>query len=99
MFPVLYISWFFGIKGLIIAKQNGAILGNPRAKDALKAAQGAIQARKSAFVGKAVTVIEEILGTGVSTYAKLADCMNKRGEKTPRGSKWKSSNTTLFKNA
>ena len=74
--------------GLEVARQRGAVLGNPNGKVALKVARAAIQARKKAFVADALKAIEEIKSTGVTKLAKLAECLNKRGEKTPRGGNW-----------
>ena len=74
--------------GLEVAKQRGRVLGNPHGEVALKAAREAIQARKKVFVTTAIKAIEEIQYTGITTLAKIADCMNKRGEKTARGGKW-----------
>ncbi|HRT06896.1 MAG TPA: recombinase family protein [Candidatus Paceibacterota bacterium] len=74
--------------GLAVAKQRGVTLGNPNAKQALKVAHKAIQGRKLAFVAEAMKSIEEIRETGVQTLAKIADCLNKRGEKTARNGKW-----------
>ena len=73
---------------LAVAKQRGVVLGNPNGKVALKVARAAIQARKQAFVADALKVIEEIKSTGATTLLKIADCLNKRGEKTPRGGIW-----------
>jgi hypothetical protein len=36
----------------------------------------------------ALITIREIQSTGVATLAKIADCLNKRGEKTVRGVTW-----------
>jgi DNA invertase Pin-like site-specific DNA recombinase len=74
--------------GLAIAKERGAKLGNPNPANALEMAQEAIQARKEAFAKDALKSIREIQSTGVETLSKIADCMNKRGEKTPRGGNW-----------
>ena len=74
--------------GLAIVKQRGTVLGNPNGKVALTTARAAIQSRKKAFVVDAVKTIEEIKSTGVTTLAKLAECLNKRGEKSPRGRAW-----------
>ena len=74
--------------GLAVAKTRGKVGGNPRAAEAWKKAQTAIQGRKTAFAADALKAIREIQSTGVSALAKIADCMNKRGEKTPRGGKW-----------
>lgn len=63
-------------------------LGNPNAAKAWKKAVASIKAQKREFASGAIKVIREIQGTGVETLAKIADCLNKRGEKTPRGGKW-----------
>ena len=41
--------------------------------------------RKQEFATTALKSIREIQSTGVETLSRIADCMNKRGEKTPRG--------------
>lgn len=74
--------------GLAVAKQRGAKLGNPNPAQSLVRARQAVQARKTAFSAAALKEIREIQGTGVATLSKIADCMNKRGEKTARGGKW-----------
>lgn len=74
--------------GLAVAKQRGATLGNPHAAEAWTKAVSAIKARKAEFAATALKTIKEIQGTGVETLAKIADCLNKRGEHTPRGGKW-----------
>ena len=74
--------------GLAVAKSRGVVLGNPNAKSALTVARKAIQSRKKAFLAVALKAIGEIKGTGVKTLAEIADCLNKRGEKTSRGGKW-----------
>jgi hypothetical protein len=51
-------------------------------------AVSAIKARKAEFATTALKAIYEIQGTGVNTLAKIASCMNKRGEKTARGGTW-----------
>jgi len=47
-----------------------------------------IQDRKQEFAKSALKTIREIQSTGVDTLAKIADCLNKRGEKTARGGTW-----------
>lgn len=74
--------------GLAVAKQRGAKLGNPNPGPALKNAQTAIQARKNGFVNEALRAIREIQGTGLSSLNRIADCLNKRGEKTARDGRW-----------
>jgi DNA invertase Pin-like site-specific DNA recombinase len=74
--------------GLAVAKQRGATLGNPHAAKAWTKAVSAIKARKTEFAKSALKSISEIQETGVKTLAKIADCLNKRGEKTARCGRW-----------
>jgi len=74
--------------GLAVAKSRGVTLGNPNAARAWKKAVVAIQDGKRRFATDAMKIIREILGTGVSKLSRIADCMDKRGEKTARGGKW-----------
>jgi len=74
--------------GLAVAKSRGVTLGNPNAAQALKKAGKAIQDGKQRFATVAMKHIQEIQSTGISKLSRIADCMNKRGEKTARGGKW-----------
>jgi DNA invertase Pin-like site-specific DNA recombinase len=74
--------------GLAIVKARGTVLGNPHPAEALKRAQETIQERKQDFAKEALKAIREIQSTGIHSLNRLADCMNKRGEKTARGGKW-----------
>jgi DNA invertase Pin-like site-specific DNA recombinase len=74
--------------GLAVAKQRGVRLGNPNASKAWTSAVRAIKERKAEFAKTALKSIREIQSTGVDTLARLADCLNKRGEQTARGGKW-----------
>lgn len=74
--------------GLAVAKQRGVALGNRNPDASLKKAVKANIQRKREFASAAIKVIREIQSTGVETLARVADCMNKRGEKTPRGGTW-----------
>ena len=74
--------------GLAVAKSRGARLGNPNPESALKKAQEVIQQRKQGFVQSALKSIREIQGTGIASLNRIADCMNKRGEKSSRGGQW-----------
>ena len=74
--------------GLAVAKQRGAKLGNPHAAKAWAKAVHAIKERKQEFAEIAIKSIREIQGTGIESLSRIADCLNKRGEKTPRGGKW-----------
>lgn len=74
--------------GLAVAKQRGVTLGNPNASKAWKKAVAAIKERKQQFAATVIKSIEEIRSTGVESLSRIADCLNKRGDKTPRGGKW-----------
>lgn len=74
--------------GLAVAKARGVRLGNPRPAASLVAASKAIQTRKAAFSAEMAKVISEIQGTGVRSLSKIADCLNKRGERTSRNGTW-----------
>ena len=74
--------------GLAVAKQRGAKLGNPNPSKALAKAAQAIKQRKAEFAKNALKSIREIQSTGVDTLARIADCMNKRGEPTARRGEW-----------
>ncbi len=74
--------------GLAVAKSRGSKLGNPNPESALQKAQQVIQERKQDFAQAALKSIREIQETGIATLNRIADCMNKRGEKTPRGGLW-----------
>ena len=74
--------------GLAVAKARGVVLDNPRMLEARIIGQRAIQERRRAFAALAIKPIKEIQSTGVKSLRKIADCLNKRGELTPRGQKW-----------
>jgi len=74
--------------GLAVAKQRGVVLGNPNPEKSLRKAVQANIKRKQEFAAAALKSIREIQSTGVETLTRIADCMNKRGEKTPRGGTW-----------
>ena len=74
--------------GLAVAKQRGAKLGNPHAAKAWGKAVAAIKERKQEFAATMLRSIKEIQSTGVDSLSRIADCLNKRGEKSSRGGKW-----------
>lgn len=74
-------------QGLAIARRTKR-LGCPVARQAWQKAASAIQANKRAFAGQAMKSIEEIRSTGINSLSRIADYMNKRGEKTRLGGKW-----------
>lgn len=74
--------------GMAIAKQRGVILGGPRLAEARVVARQAVQTRKREFAESVLKSIREIQSTGINSLNRIADCLNKRGEKTPRGGTW-----------
>jgi DNA invertase Pin-like site-specific DNA recombinase len=74
--------------GLRVAQERGVKLGSPKILEARIAGQIVIKERKTAFAASATKIIKEIQSTGVNSLNKLADCLNKRGEKTARGKRW-----------
>jgi DNA invertase Pin-like site-specific DNA recombinase len=72
----------------VLKQKKGVKLGNPHPAKAWGKAVEAIKARKAEFATTALKTIREVQGTGVETLAKIADCLNKRGEQTARGGSW-----------
>jgi DNA invertase Pin-like site-specific DNA recombinase len=76
-------------EGLAVAKSRGVLLGNRKNLAAARQiALASVQTHKRAFIDSAIVPIREIMSTGVQSYAKIADCLRKRGEKTSRGKDW-----------
>jgi hypothetical protein len=61
------------------------VLGNSNPEKSLRKAVEANIKRRQECAVAALKNIREIQSTGVETLSRIADCMNKRGEKTPRG--------------
>lgn len=76
------------VAGLAVAKAQGVALGNPRLSDARPNALKAIQSAKNAFAASMLKNIQEIQSTGISSLNRIADCLNKRGERTARGGRF-----------
>ena len=74
--------------GLAVAKQRGIKLGNPNAATALEKAGAAIQQRKQQFAKQTLKIIQEVQSTGITSLMGIADCLNKRGERTARNGRW-----------
>jgi DNA invertase Pin-like site-specific DNA recombinase len=70
-------------------KAQGARLGNPR-NPAEAAAKGRkeIVASADRFAAEMVPIIEGIRAAGITTFAGIADALNKRGVPTARGGTW-----------
>lgn len=71
--------------GLAVARARGVKLGSPDPAKAWKSAAKEIERRKLAFSREILKSINEIRSTGVKTLSRIADCLNKRGERTRRG--------------
>ena len=74
--------------GLAVARSRGVKLGSPNPAKAWQSAAMEIQRRKLGFACEILKSIKEIRGTGVKTLSRIADCLNKRGERTRRGGKF-----------
>jgi hypothetical protein len=81
-------------EGLRKAKARGVKLGNPNWKIALAAGAKVRTSKADAFAERMGPVLDEIRSnTHVRTYAELADCLNRLGYKTRRGSMFHPSTT------
>ena len=63
-------------------------LGCPVAAQAWTKAMVSIQERKRAFVAQAVKSIDDVRSTGIEAHSRIAECLNKRGERCRMGGKW-----------
>jgi DNA invertase Pin-like site-specific DNA recombinase len=77
------------------AKRRGQRLGNPHGAAALRRAQKGNQAANEARQRKAAErlaslkpIIEELREQGITSLREMADALNQRGIKTPRGFSW-----------
>jgi DNA invertase Pin-like site-specific DNA recombinase len=73
--------------GLAIARRTKR-LGCPVAAQAWDKAMVSIRANKTAFARQAMESIGEIQSTGVTSLSRVAEYLNKRGEKTRLGGRW-----------
>ena len=73
---------------LSAAKAKGVRLGNPKIAAARKASIDARIKSADDFPAGILPVIAEIQATGASTLRAIADALNRRGFKTPRGGEW-----------
>jgi DNA invertase Pin-like site-specific DNA recombinase len=69
-------------------KAQGAILGNPRARDAAPIARAVLMANADRFAADVRPIIEGLRASGVTTYAGIAAALNARGVRTSRGDQW-----------
>ncbi len=73
---------------LAAAKAKGVKLGNPNIEAAQGAAVAAVKAEADRAAGNILPIIAEIQRSGASTLRAVADALNARGVRTPRGGKW-----------
>jgi DNA invertase Pin-like site-specific DNA recombinase len=71
------------------AKARGVKLGNPTNLDEASAKGAeALRAKAAARAENVLPILQDLRARGVSTLAELADALNARGVKTPRGGQW-----------
>ena len=73
---------------LVAAKARGVTLGNPKIKQARRAAIASIRASADQHAATVLPVIRDIKRAGVTSLHKIADALNARGISTARGGKW-----------
>ena len=73
---------------LSAAKAKGVKLGNPNLEAAREVAVAARVKTADDYAKKILPIISEIQATGATTLRAIADALNRRGFKTPRGGKW-----------
>ena len=71
--------------GLAVAKAKGVQLGNKNYAYALTRARAKIQQIKNEYNSKMLLVIKDIQSTGIKGLQNIANCLDKRGEKTING--------------
>jgi DNA invertase Pin-like site-specific DNA recombinase len=70
---------------LAVVKARGVKLGNPRPEAAIAAMRGANTANKIKRAKAVYSAIQQCRSTGVKTLQGLAECLERRGYRTPRG--------------
>jgi DNA invertase Pin-like site-specific DNA recombinase len=76
---------------LAAKKASGVKLGGPRVAEAGVIGR-AVQVREAdAFAANVAPIIREVQAAGVTKLADIADALNARGVKTPRGGQWHAS--------
>lgn len=71
--------------GLAAAKRRGTKLGNPNPAKALKLAWAARSRACHARALSLASVVREIQNAGMTSLRQLAECLNRRGYRTPMG--------------
>jgi DNA invertase Pin-like site-specific DNA recombinase len=70
------------------AKRRGKVLGTRQPQIQVSRMVKANRSKKMEFVKKISPLIEEIRSSGIFTLREIANCLNKRGERTRRGQAW-----------
>jgi DNA invertase Pin-like site-specific DNA recombinase len=71
-------------------KAQGARLGNPRnAKDAAALGRAAQVSDANRFAANVLPIVAAIRSSGVNTLAGIAEALNARGIRSPRGGSWR----------
>jgi DNA invertase Pin-like site-specific DNA recombinase len=73
---------------LAAAKAKGVVLGNPKIDAARDQAVAAIKAEADRAAGNVSPIIAEIRKSGATTLRAIAEALNARGVRTPRGGRW-----------
>jgi DNA invertase Pin-like site-specific DNA recombinase len=71
--------------GLAAAKRRGIRLGNPQIAKTRGRAVAAAKRQADAFAARLKPIVAQIEKAGMSSLQQIADCLNARGFKTPRG--------------
>jgi DNA invertase Pin-like site-specific DNA recombinase len=71
--------------GLAAAKRRGTRLGNPNPSKAWQLAVAANQQKATEHAAATADVIKQITKAGVTSLRGIAECLNRRGFKTPNG--------------
>lgn len=73
---------------LAAAKRRGVKLGNPKLKQARRAAIAEIKERADQRAANVLPIIRQVRKAGVRTLRGIAEALNTRGIPTPRGGRW-----------
>jgi DNA invertase Pin-like site-specific DNA recombinase len=73
---------------LAAAKAKGVKLGNPTLGEARGRAVAALKAEADRAAGNVLPIIAEIRKSGATTLRAIAEALNARGVRTPRGGLW-----------
>ncbi len=73
---------------LAAAKAKGVKLGNPNIEAAQEAAVAAVKAEADRAASNVLPIIAEIRKSGATTLRAIADALNARGVRSPRGGRW-----------